>query len=191
MKRFMGMSFAALAAALVLSLPAMAQRPGGGGEHGGGMGGGHVGGGFVPQRGPEGGGDHGGFAGRPGNNAGDHRNFSDMNGHPQAPHVHDDGRWIGHPGGDAHYHLDHPWEHGHFPGRFGPQYVYRLGGGGPNRFFFNGFYFGVAPFDIGYVSGWNWLSDDVVLYDDPSDPGYYLAYNPRLGTYVHVLYMGQ
>jgi hypothetical protein len=44
-------------------------------------------------------------------------------GHPTAPHVHPDGdRWIGHATGrnDPHYHLDHPWVHGHFPGVIGP-----------------------------------------------------------------------
>ena len=149
-------------------------------QHGGGFaGGGHVGGGFVPQHGPE------RFMGAPGGH------FNDMPGHPDAPHVHDDGQWIGHGSRDPRLHLDHPWEHGHFPGQFGPSYVYRLHGGGPSRFFFNGFYFGVAPFELGYVSGWDWNADDIVLYDDPTDPGWYLAYNPRLGTYVHVQYFGQ
>jgi hypothetical protein len=69
--------------------------------------------------------------------------------------------------------------------------VYRLGGGGPNRFFFNGFYFGVASPDLAYVNGWDWDTDDVVVYDDPDDPGYYLAYNPRLGAYVHITYLGR
>ncbi len=185
-------------AAIMCSAVVLAQHGGGGGEHGGG-GGGHVGGGYVPQHGPEehggggpnfggGGNNHGG--GGYGGGGGD-RHFNDFGGHPDAPHVHDNGQWIGHQGGDAHYHLDQPWSHGHFPGQFGPSYVYRLGGGGPNRFFFNGFSFGVAPYDLGYVNNWNWGADDVVLYDDPDDPGWYLAYNPRLGTYAHVQYYGR
>ncbi len=163
---------------------------GGGGDHGGGdHDGGHVGGGYIPQHGPE---DRGGQGDRGGQNRqGDDRRYNDFQGHPDAPHVHDNGQWVGHNGGDAHYHLDHPFDRGRFPGNFGPSYVYRLGGGGPNRFFFNGFYFGVAPYDLGYVNNWQWGSDDVTLYDDPQDPGWYLAYNPRLGTYAHVRYFGR
>ena len=117
----------------------------------------------------------------------------DHPGHPAAPHVdaHND-QWVGHNAGrnDVRYHLDRPWEHGHFPGDLGAHQVWRLAGGGPDRFWFNGFYFAVAPPDIAYVNGWLWNSDDIVLYPDPDDPGYYLAYNPRLGVYVHVIYLG-
>jgi hypothetical protein len=119
------------------------------------------------------------------------RNFSDQPGHPNAPHV--DGKtWVGHDTGrdDPHYHVDQPWAHGHWTGGFGPRHIWHLGGGGPSRFWFNNWYWSVAPYDLGYVDGWLWDSDNIVIYDDPDHPGYYLAYNPRLGTYVHVEYMG-
>jgi hypothetical protein len=119
------------------------------------------------------------------------RNFSDHAGHPNAPHVHTDGRWIGHDTGrgDANYHLDHPYEHGRFTGGFGR--AYHLGGGDRDRFGFNGFYFGVSPADYGYVDGWLWDSDPIAIYNDPDHVGWYLAYNSRLGVYAHVNYLGR
>jgi hypothetical protein len=121
------------------------------------------------------------------------RSFRDQPAHPEAPHVHaENDRWIGHDTGrnDAHYHLDHPWEHGHFTGPIGAQHIFRLHGGNRERFGFEGAFFSVAPYDYGYVGDWLWDSDDIVLYPDPDHDGWYIAYNVRLGTYVHVMYLG-
>jgi hypothetical protein len=171
----------------VLAHPAHAQRPvgahPGAGQHpapNSGPARAPVGGGHIPAHGPT---SHTPLpaGGKP-----------DAPGHPTAPHV-DAGtdRWVGHvPANRASYHLDHPWEHGHFPGTVGAGQVWRLGGGGPSRFGFGGFFFSVAPADIGYCDGWDWNSDDIILYPDPDDDGWYLAYNVRLGTYVHVEYLG-
>jgi len=184
MKKFAGM----LAVLLICSVAAFAQERG----HEGGAPEGHEkGGGHIPAHGPE----AGGHAAPPAENRGgpeNHGGFRDQPGHPDAPHVHADDRWVGHDSGprDAHYHLDHPWAHGHFNGGIGRDHIWRLGGGGPDRFWFGGFFFNVASYDYGYCNGWNWGTDQIVIYDDPDHVGWYLAYNVRLGTYVHVQYLG-
>jgi len=166
-----------------------AQRGGGGGEHG-------VGNGHIPARGPapsRGQAARPAPAGRPAPAQNEHRKFNDQQGHPEAPHVHaENDRWVGHDTGrnDAHYHLDHPWEHGHFEGGIGARHVWRLHGGGRDRFGIGGFFFSVAPYDYDYCGDWLWDSDDIVIYDDPDHVGWYLAYNVRLGTYIHVMYLG-
>ena len=160
-----------------------AQAPAHGAEHG-------VGNGHIPAHGPAP--TH--AAPRPAPRQApqqDHRTYRDAEGHPEAPHVHaENDRWIGHEGHDPRYHLDHPWEHGRFTGPIGAGHVWRLSGGDPHRFGFGGFFFQVADPDIVYVNDWLWDTDDIVIYNDPDDPGYYLAYNVRLGTYVHVVYLG-
>ena len=121
-----------------------------------------------------------------------HRNFSDQPGHPAVPHVDAPGSWVGHDTGrdDANYHLEQPWEHGHYKGGFGPRHVWRLVGGSPSRFWFNGWYWSVAPQDADFCVDWRWDADNIALYEDPDHDGWYLAYNLRLGTYVHVLFIG-
>jgi hypothetical protein len=184
MKKLIGF----VSVSLLLALPVLAQERGehGGGEHGGSVKG--VGGGHIPAHGPA-----PVRAGREKSAPAKHPTFADKPGHPEAPHVHASGdKWIGHDSGpnDARYHLDHPWEHGRFTGGFGKGHVWRLAGGGPGRFWFGGFYFSVAPVDIGFCGDWLWDSDQIVIYEDPDHIGWYLAYNVRLGTYVHVMYLG-
>jgi hypothetical protein len=172
-----------LALALCCAVPAYAQH--GGGHGGGGGGGGMHGGGLIPSRGPEpmrGGAPH---------EDGD-RGRRDEPGHREAPRVDRNDRWIGHDSGrdDPHYRLDRPFEHGRFTGGFGRDHVFRLEGGDRRRFWFGGFFFGVAPWDFPFVDGWLWDGDPITIYEDPDHDGWYLAYNCRLETYAHVQYEG-
>jgi hypothetical protein len=118
--------------------------------------------------------------------------YSDKGGHPEAPHVHNNGKWIGHDSGrdDARYHVDSPWAHGRFNGGFGRGHVWRIEGGNRERFWFGGFYFGVAAADYAFCDGWDWGTDQISIFEDPDHDGFYLAYNVRLGTYCHVQYLG-
>jgi hypothetical protein len=122
----------------------------------------------------------------------EHRDFRDREGHPNAPHVHSNGEWVGHDSGrnDDHYRVDRRWEHGHFTGGLGRSHVFRIEGGNRERFWFGGFAFGIAPYDYDFSNDWRWDDDQIVVYEDPDHEGWYLAYNVRLGSYVHVQYLG-
>lgn len=188
MKKIVGLS-------LLICLVAFAQDKGRGGEPRQGGKPAAVGGGHVPAHGP---------APTPANRrapapprggqpATENRVAVDTKGHPELPHVHaKNDQWVGHTSGpnDAHYHLDQPWAHGRFSGGFGPQHVFVLAGGNRERFWFGNFYWDVAPYDYNIVVGWNWGGDQIVIYEDPDHVGWYLGYNPRLGTYAHVEYLG-
>jgi hypothetical protein len=155
------------------------QRPAPGGRgHGSAPG---VGGGFIPSAPPK----------RPAN-ARPEPNRAERPGHPAGPHVDATGDvWVGRAApNDPRYRLARPWQHGHFPGVVGARQIWRLQGGGPGRFWFGGYIFMVAPVDAHWCSNWFWDSDDIVLYLDPDQPGWYIAYNVRLGTWCHVEYLG-
>jgi len=184
MKKLVGL----FAVILMSFLPALAQR---GGEQKGGSKG--TGGGHVPAHGPA-----PAKVQKPGRAPQQtappaaNRSYADKAGHPEAPHVHTNDKWIGHDSGpnDARYHLDHPFEHGRFTGGIGRGHVFRIEGGNRERFWFGGFFFSVGVADYDFCNDWLWGTDQIVIYDDPDHVGWYLAYNVRLGTYVHVQYLG-
>jgi len=184
---------------VLVCVAAFAQDRGrGGGSRGGGRAP-EVGGGHIPARGPA-----PARAAKPSPMPAAARNqqpaaqpqnriAGDKAGHPDVPHVHaKNDQWVGHSSGrgDVHYQMAQPWAHGHFSGGFGEGHVFVMGGGGPGRFWFGSNYFSVAPDEIIYVNDWLWNSDQIVIYEDPDHIGWYLAYNPRLGTYVHVMFLG-
>jgi hypothetical protein len=130
----------------------------------------------------------------------------DEKGHPNLPHVDaKDDRWVGHDIGanDPRYRLDRPWAHGRFTGGFGPQQTFVLAidkvdlklaewlAVGLERATFGGFYWNFSAYDYNIPRGWKWNGDRVAIYEDPVHVGWYLAYNPRLGTYTHVEYLGK
>jgi hypothetical protein len=110
------------------------------------------------------------------------------------PHVNNN-QWYGHAGpNDARFHLDHPWEHGHFA-NFGPQYRYPIVRIDPNLHEFwlpGGYYFQIPAWEWPLAEGWCWNcgADDFVIYQDPDHPGWYLLYDLFTGRYIHVIYMG-
>lgn len=171
----------ALAALLVFGLPAWAEH---GNPHGG-----------PPGQMKEHGNPHGGPPGQMkehGNPHGYPPGQMKEHGNPHRYAEYDD-RWFGNDSGryNPHYRMGHPWEHGHFKGGFGRDHMWRLVGGGPGRFWFSGYYFSVAPYDVPHCNNWYWDRDDVAIFPDTDHVGWYLAFNSRLGTYVHVMYMGR
>jgi hypothetical protein len=91
---------------------------------------------------------------------------------------------------DARFHQQSPWAHGRFHGRIGSNETWHLRGGTPGRFYVGAGYFRVARWEYGYVNNWYWDRDEILFFDDPDAEGWYVAYNVRLGTSVHVVFLG-
>lgn len=109
------------------------------------------------------------------------------------PHVAND-HWYGHDRpDDKRYHIDHPFEHGHFD-HFGPDYRYdilREDFEHRRIWFVDGSLFEVSSWDWPICQNWCWsCGNDFIVYDDPDHPGWYLLYNIHTGQYVHALFMG-
>ena len=82
------------------------------------------------------------------------------------------------------------WQHGRFPRGTGPRFVWQLRGGNRARFNVGGVYFSLLAADYRDADDWYWDHDRIVIYDDFDHDGWYLAYNVRLGAYLHVRYLG-
>jgi hypothetical protein len=110
---------------------------------------------------------------------------------PSRPMVQRDGsHWVAPVYGPNDLHLAKPWQDGHFTPGVGPDYIWQLQSGTRERFNLGNRAFAVAPADNRSVADWRWASDEVVLYPDAEHAGWYLAYNPRLGSYSHVRLLG-
>lgn len=113
-----------------------------------------------------------------------------VNGWQHVDHDH----WYGHDKpNDRRFHLDHPFEHGHFV-HFGPSYRYNIVRFDRDRHRFwlpGGFFFEVAAWDWPVCADWCWdCGDDFAVYEDPDHIGWYMLYNVHTGVYVHVTYLG-
>jgi hypothetical protein len=140
---------------------------------------------------------------RPNDNARDHRSYDNRNDHDYRNNdrdyrnndrvyrnndrVYRDNRvYRSSPG----YRVGYGWRGGFSHDYIGPRHVWRLEGGNRSRFYFRGFYFRVAAYDYPVANDWYWDRDNVIIYDDPDNAGCYLAFNTRLGTYIHVVFEG-
>ena len=88
------------------------------------------------------------------------------------------------------YHVDHPFEHGRFTRRLRQGPRLEAGRRRSQPILVQWFLLQRGTVDIGFCGDWLWDSDQIVIYEDPDHIGWYLAYNVRLGTYVHVEYLG-
>jgi hypothetical protein len=109
----------------------------------------------------------------------------------RAPYVRDD-HWYGHAApDDPRFHLEHPFQFGHF-GLVGPSHLYAV-----SRFdlaarhvWLPGGMFEIADWDWPVTTPWCWTCDQFVVYLDPDHPGWYLLYDVRMGEYVHAELVG-
>jgi hypothetical protein len=104
------------------------------------------------------------------------------------PHV-SHNQWYGHDRpNDSRFRVARPYAGGRFE-HIGPSYRYNVSrfDAPHRRFWLGGFGFEVAAWDWAEASDWCWNcnEDDLVVYDDPDHPGWYLIYNVHTGEYVH------
>ena len=44
--------------------------------------------------------------------------------------------------------------------------------------------------DLPSAAAWDWDLDHLVLYQDPKNPGWYMAFNTHQGTCFHLMFLG-